>query len=160
MKKNNIKGKIEASGFIMLIGIIIFSSSISASELNKNFIEEKNIIKTIEKQPMTNLNSSAYRQIFFTLGGSGLIWLNGNGYLNLTTGYYNITFTRFFTGLRFISFSTGSVVIWTTSRTAKFITGQLIPAGISKTFHHGGNSTYVWIIGIVSNAFEMTGEIS
>jgi hypothetical protein len=156
MIKIKVKRKIRAYIVIMLIGAVVISSSISALELNKNFAEDKNIVKPTEKQSMANPKSLVYSST-----GPGLIWLKGNGWLDLTTGMYNFTFSGCCSGLRFIPIgsSPGPAIAWQTSATFEWTAGQLNPAGFTfLTIRSGGSSVNVWVIGYVNSAFTIIGE--
>jgi hypothetical protein len=150
MKKIN--RKIGAYIIIMLIVVIVISSSISSLELNKNFVETKNKVNSIEE------HSVVYASV-----GPGFIWLKGYGSLDLATGVYDINLTvgGFWAGLRFFAFGSGGPPIAPChkSPTYYFTTGQFDPAGLT-TFMWltGGVATDVHIIGYVNSAFTITGE--
>ena len=152
MKKIKIKGKIGAYIIIMLIVAVVISSSISSLELNKNFVEKKNIVKSIEKL------SVVYASV-----GPGFIWLKGYGGLDLTTGMYSINLTAggFWAGLRFFPLLSGGPAIAPChkSPTYYFTTGQFNPAGLTVFMSNtGGVATNVQLIGFVKNTFTINGE--
>jgi len=154
MKKIKIKRKIGAYIVIMLIGAVVISSSISASELNKNFVEEKNSLKPIEKQSMANPNTFVYNSI-----GPGFIFLAGYGNLDFTTGNYNLNYSGSLARLRFIPLSStgGPAIALQISPTFIYTAGQFNPAGLGFTLKHGGSGPNRFVIGFVKSSFTING---
>jgi len=156
MKKIKRIRKVGAYFVIMLIWAVIISSSIGALDLNKNFSLKENLTEPFEKQSVENPLSLAYSS-----AGPGLIWLKGKGYFDLSSGYYNITFTGFLAGFIFIPlFSGGPAIAWHTSPTYEFTAGYVNTSGFTfLTFTSSGSPPLynVWIIGLVNHFFTIDG---